>query len=172
LSDTPDRLRRRRFDRVLLVPALLLVLVDDVVWAHARRALRLLGALPALRRAQAALAALPAWLALTLFLIPEAASHVGSLVATVLLVQRHLVAAALCYAASKLFATLLAVWIYQGCAATLLRVAWFARAHGWVMAVRDWGAPALRRAGAGGVPGTGRLRALRRRLARRLVGRG
>ncbi len=167
MSDHDRRRRRRKLDLLLLVPALLVVLVDDVLWAGAQRLLRVVAGLSALRRMARALARLPAWLALPLFLIPESGSHLGTVVAAVLLVRRDPLAAVLCYAASKLIATVLAVWIYQGCSQTLLRVRWFAWTRASVLAVRDRGAQWL----AGGLNGGGasgwmqRFRVPRRRLA-------
>jgi len=125
-------------DAVLLPPALLVAIVEDVLWAGARAILRTAARWRPVRLLQMQLARLPPAAVLPLFLIPEAISHLGGLWATVLLVERHVVAAVVVAVLVKGTTTLLAVWIYQTCERTLLRVAWFARVHGAVMRARDW----------------------------------
>lgn len=135
-SPSPRRRFARRFDWPLLLAALLVVLLEDVLWAGAKALLHATVRLCGLHRLHAWLGRLPPGVAVTLFLIPEAASHLGSLAAAVMLVEWGWTPAAIFYVATKLIATGLAVWIYSACEPSLLTVAWFARAHGWVMAKR------------------------------------
>jgi hypothetical protein len=135
----PGRSWRIRPVDILLLPiALLMVLVEDVLWRAARAILRRVAALPPVRRARCRLAGLPASAVLPLFLVPEAISHLAGLAATVLLAQGHVRTAILLAVLVKGGATLTVVWIYESASATLLAVGWFARLHGAVLAVRGW----------------------------------
>ncbi|MBN8890065.1 MAG: hypothetical protein BGP12_15845 [Rhodospirillales bacterium 70-18] len=173
------RVGRRLLDLVLLPFALVLVVLEDLVWAGARALLRQAARLPPVRVAEAGLGRLPGWAALPLFLVPELLGRVGEVWAVALLVGGQVTAAALVYVVVRLLATLLAVFIYHACEAALLRIGWFALVVGWVRAIRDWALCLLRpwrervrtamRAAPGGF--SRRLGALRRRLARRLVPR-
>jgi hypothetical protein len=130
--------RRRTLDLVLLLPALLLVVAEHVLWAGSRAILRRITGLSAMRAAQLWLARLPAYAAVPLFLVPDLCSHAAGIWATVLLAQGHFVAATVIAVLFKGVATLVLVWIYQACEPTLLRVAWFARLHHGVLAARNW----------------------------------
>jgi hypothetical protein len=132
------RWRRRLGDIFLLPLAVLLVLVEDVLWRLARRALREITVWPPMQALRDRLSRLSGWAALPLFLVPEMAGRVGELWVGVLLYRGHLVSAVLVYAAVRLLATLIAVFIWQACSAALLRLPWFARVVGWVLAARDW----------------------------------
>jgi uncharacterized membrane protein YciS (DUF1049 family) len=128
----------RGIDLLLLLPALLLVIVEHVLWAGSRAILRRISALAMVRATQLWLSGLPAYAAVPLFLVPDLCSHAAGIWATVLLAQGHFVAATLIAVLFKGVATLVLVWIYQACEPTLLRVAWFARLHHTVLAARNW----------------------------------
>ena len=154
-------MRGTRFaDALLLVPVLLAVLVQDVLWRPARAILTGVGRLGPMRRLHSRIARLPPWLALPLFLVPEAASRGGWLFSAWLLLHGAVQQAMLVYVLTKLFATLSAVWIYQACEPALLRIRWFARLHASVSqmrtAARDWHASVM--------PQGGRFMILRQRL--------
>jgi hypothetical protein len=154
--------RRRRWgrfwrDTLLLPPALLYVIVEQVFWSGAKRLLRQASRLPAVKNLQERLARLPPAVVLPLFLVPEIFSHIGGFWATALLGHRKWLAAMLVGLFVKGTATLLEVWIYQICEDTLLSVKWFAWAHRQVMRGRDWVRASTRPA---------------RRFARRLAGFG
>jgi hypothetical protein len=139
VSTRSDRsLSARLLDIVLLVPALLVVLIEDVFWNSARALLRRLAALPLMRRTQKGLARLPAAAALLLFLVPEGLNHLAGLWAAVVLARGHVVTAIILAIVLKGGLTLLLVWIYQACEPTLMRVAWFARLHDLVFRARTW----------------------------------
>jgi len=124
-------------DLLLWPVALVVVLVEIVVGrggAWLGRGLSYVG-LPRLR---ARLGRLPPVLALPLFLVPEGASRVGALWAAWLLVQGHYRMAAVTYAASKVFASLVAIWIYSACEPALLTIGWFAQIRAGVLRVRHW----------------------------------
>lgn len=140
--ETMKRLHRRvlslLLDILLLLPALILVLVENVLWAGSRALLRRIIRLPLMCSAQRGLAQLPAYAALPLFLVPEACSHIAGFAAAILLARGHLLSATLLVVFGKGLATLILVWIYQACEPVLLRVHWFARIHDVVMTARGW----------------------------------
>jgi hypothetical protein len=125
-------------DTLLIPLAVLIVLFEDVLWAGALALVRRIDALGPVRALHARLGALPASVALPLFLVPETISHLAGAYATVLLAQVHVVGATLMVVGVKGVSTLVVVWIYQACADTLLRVAWFAWLHGQALRIRDW----------------------------------
>ena len=151
------RRRARRWLNLLLLPlALLVVVLEDVLWAGALAVLRRLAGLAALQRLRAVLAALPGWLALPLILVPEALGKLGEFWALALLAHGRVVGGVLAYVAVRAVATLIVVFIYHACEPALLRVRWFAavvRAMHWV---RDWALAKLR-------PARDRVRAFIRR---------
>jgi hypothetical protein len=128
----------RGLDLLLLLPALLLVLVEHVLWAGSRGILRGIAGRGPVRAAQLWLGLLPPYGAVPLFLVPELCSHGAGIWATVLLAHGHLVTATLIAVLFKGAATLVLVWIYQAIEPALLRVAWFARLHNGVLAARRW----------------------------------
>jgi hypothetical protein len=173
--------RRRRWGRIardvlLLPPALLYVIIEQVFWRGAKRLLRQASHIPAIAALQARLETLPAAAILPLFLVPEILSHIGGFWASALLVQRHFLSALMVGLFVKGTATVIVVWIYQSCEAKLLTVTWFARSHHKFMQARDWvverTGPARRFArwiiagSRGGL--TRRFSALRNLLARRI----
>ncbi len=83
----------RGLDLLLLPPALLLVLVEHVLWAGSRAILRGIAGLAPVRAAQRGLGLLPPYAAVPLFLVPELCSHGAGIWATVLLARGHVVTA-------------------------------------------------------------------------------
>jgi hypothetical protein len=138
LTALPRTATNRCVDLLLLPPALLLVLLEHVLWAGSRAILRGIAGLAAVRAAQHWLGLLSPYAAVPLFLVPELCSHGAGIFATVLLARGHVVAATLIVVLFKGAATLVLVWIYQACEPALLRVAWFARVHNSVLAARRW----------------------------------
>ena len=172
--------RQRRWRRwlvnvLLLPPALLYILIENLYWAAARAALHA-SRLDAINALQRGLKRLPPAAILSLFLIPEVISHLGGWWATYLLVKRKWWSAVWTGVLIKGFATLLVVWIYQTCQPALMSVQWFAWLHGKFQKARNWMAertePALRfgrRLVSGSRSGISRrFLALRSRIASRL----
>jgi len=166
----------RGLDLLLLLPALLVVVLEHVLWAGSRKILLAAAGLGPVRSAHRWLGLLPPYGALPLFLVPDLLSHAAGMWAAVLLAQGHIVSATLVAVLFKGVATVVLVWIYQACEPALLRVAWFARLHRCVLAARLWvlertrpmREAALRRLQAS-VAGTGRLRRRFQRLRMRLA---
>lgn len=164
---------------LLLLPlAVVVLLVEDVVWAGAMAVLRAANAWTPVRRLRAWLATLSGYAALPLFMVPEVLGKVGEIWAVALLVQGHVVSSVAVYVLVRLVATLVAVFIYQACEPALLRIGWFARMVGWVHLVRQWAVglirPALARIRLAARIGRGRWLAqiaTRRRLLRMWIRR-
>ncbi|MBW4090593.1 MAG: hypothetical protein HIU82_05725 [Proteobacteria bacterium] len=167
-------------DLLLFMPALLLVLSEQVLWGGSRALLRGIGGLAAVRAAHLWLRLLPPYAALPVFLVPDLFSHASDLWAAVLLTRGHVIAASCLVVLGKGVATVVLVWLYQACEPALLRVAWFARLHHAVGAVqarvlarvRPWWCALRRRLrGTEAAPGrvARRFRRWRERLAARVV---
>jgi hypothetical protein len=129
----------RRLTAALLLPvALLVVVLEDVVWRGARACLNAFRLLRPVRLLTWQLGRLPGWAALPLFLIPEGIGKAGEFWALWLLVRGHTHSAVAVYVAVRLVAALIAVFVYHACEAALLRIGWFAALVRWIGAVRDW----------------------------------
>lgn len=126
----------RGADLLLFVPALLLVLSEQVLWAGSRALLRGIGGLTVVRALHLWLRLLPPYAALPVFLVPDVFSHVSEVWAAVLLTRGHVISATVLAVLGKGLATVILVWIYQACEPALLRVAWFARLHHAALALR------------------------------------
>ncbi len=123
-------------DLLLLVPALLLVLGEHVLWQGSRVVLRAIAGLPLIKSLHIWLGLLPPSVALPLFLVPELFSHASELATAFLLAKGHVVAATMLVVLGKGLATLILVWIYQACEPALLRVRWFVRVHHAILRAR------------------------------------
>mgnify|MGYP006949115674 CR=1 FL=1 len=131
---TASRLR----DLVLLPIALVVVVLEDVVWAGLMVLLKTLNNLPEIRRLGAWLGTLPGWAALPLFLLLEVLGRIGEFWAFALLVQGHTGAGVTVYLTVRLVGTLLAVFVYQSCAGALLHYTWFAALVQRLGQIKHW----------------------------------
>ncbi len=137
-----ERRSRRRSsllaDLLLLPVALILELWTFVIWHYTLAALNALSRTPPIARLRLHLQRLPPLAVLFLFLIPEVIDHLGGFWATILLVNRRVIAATLVALFVKGTAALVVIWIYQACEPSLMSVAWFAWTHNHVIAFKDW----------------------------------
>lgn len=136
MDPLPRRLLVWLLDGLLLVPALVLVLGENVLWQGSRAVLRAVAGLPLIKTLHLWLGLLPPGLALPLFLVPEVFSHVSEFGTAFLLAKGHVAAATLLVVLGKGVATLILVWIYQACEPALMRVRWFARVHHAILRAR------------------------------------
>jgi hypothetical protein len=116
----------QRADLLFLLPALAVVLVQDILWRRGTAVAVALGRFGPLPRLRAWLGRQPPAIALPLFLVPEICSRGGWLVSAWLLLQGEPLEAVMLYGGTKLIAGLSALWIYVACEPALLRVRWFA----------------------------------------------
>ena len=127
VRDYPNRWSASR--SLLLPAAWVVVLVADTVSPRVRT----VGRWPPLARVHAWIGRLPPFVALPLFLVPEVCSRSGWLVSAWLLIHGEGWRAMAVYAATKLIAGSLALWIYSACLPALLRVRPFATLHAGLM---------------------------------------
>ena len=130
--------RFRIIDALLFPVALLVVLLEDVVWVAARNLLRGAAKLAVSRHLSRWLGTLPGWAALPLFAVPELLGRVSEGWALYLLLHHHTLAGAAAYIVGRGVATLFALFIFQACKPALMRLRWFAWTIGRVGAIRDW----------------------------------
>ena len=135
----------RRYDlvgRLLLVPAMLAVCGHDILWPPLRRGVGLVLAWGPLVRLHHRIGRLPAGVALPLFLVPEACSRLGWVLSAWILLHGHAWRALAVYAATKLVAGSIALWVCSACLPALLRVRVFAAVHAAVVRsqrdLADW----------------------------------
>ena len=168
---------RHLLNALLLPAALVVVVIEDVIWAGAKAVLRRVALLRVVQRLQTEMGRLPGWAALPLFAIPEGIAKVGEVWAVTLLVRGFAASFIVVYALLRLLSTLVAVFVYVACEVALLRIAWFAALVRWVLAVRSWALARLQplrtrlRATVGHTRGAAarRFLALRRWLERRIA---
>ena len=158
------RLMRRLGRLFLVIASVFAVVLADAVWPRLRALVGLVTMAPPLVRLRERVARLPVAGALLLFLIPEACSRSGWVISAWLVLHGEPWRALACYAATKLLAVLLALWVCSAGLTVLLRVPVFARVHAGVLrrhkAAADW----MSRHGGGRLAGEmARRRAHRRR---------
>jgi hypothetical protein len=135
----PDRQPRSPLLSALLVPpAVLLLLIEEVVWAGLKALMARLGRLPVVARVEERIRALPPLGAALLFLAPGAAMLPFKLAALWAIAKGHLIWGLLVLLAAKLTATALFARIYTLCKPTLMTVGWFVRLHDWVTGAKAW----------------------------------
>ncbi len=132
------RWARRLRDVLLLPPALLYVIIEEIFWNGATALLRRIARTWPVMAVQRRLMALPAAAVLPLFLVPEILSHIGGFWAAYLVTRGQWIAAMLAGIVIKGSATLMVVWIYQSCEPKLLSIRWFAIVHRQALRGRDW----------------------------------
>jgi hypothetical protein len=127
---------RRLVRAPLLFLAALLVLFEDFLWAWLDAALEGLARLPVVRRLEAAIARLPPYPAMALFLVPVVVLLPAHLTALWLAAIGHFGTAAAIYIAVKLVGTAMLARIFHLCQPALLSLRWFARLYAWVVDVK------------------------------------
>lgn len=129
---------RQTRDALLLPPALLYVIIEEIFWNGATALLRQVARTRPVMALQKKLIALPAPAILPLFLVPEILSHIGGFWAAYLVTRGEWAAAMMAGIVIKGSATLMVVWIYQSCERKLLSIRWFATVHRQALRGRDW----------------------------------
>ena len=121
--------RDRVLNGLLMVPAILVVVIEDYAIRPAAALVERAHRVAILQRLHHRLARLPPGVALPLFLIPEITSRAGWFASAWLLLTGAAWQALIVYTLTKIIAGITALWVYQACEPALLRVAWFARMH-------------------------------------------
>ncbi|HEX8664968.1 MAG TPA: hypothetical protein VF744_13145 [Beijerinckiaceae bacterium] len=140
-SSDPPRRPARLIRRILTLPlaaiATLVVLFDDLVRSAMKPALAWLASLEPMRRIEAAVARLPPYPTLALFLIPMAVIWPIKLYALYLIGLGHVAYGALAFVAAKVVGIGLAERLFAISRDKLLSIGWFAKGYFFVIAVRD-----------------------------------
>ena len=124
--------------RVIVVPiARLAVVLADIVWPSLAAPLGRVTMWPPLVRLRDRVGRLPPVGALLLFIVPETCSRSGWVISAWLVLHGEPWRALACYAATKLLAVLLALWVCSASLPVLLRVPAFARIHGGIVRNRE-----------------------------------
>lgn len=134
----PTPRRHPLLSALLVPPAVLLMLLEEVIWAGLKALMARLGRLPVVARLEARLRTLPPLGAALLFLAPGAAMLPFKLLALWAMAQGHVVWGVLVLVAAKLTATALFARIYTLCKPTLMTVPWFVRLHDWTSGAKAW----------------------------------
>jgi hypothetical protein len=133
----PASLVRRILTLPLAALATIVVLFDDLVRSAVKPAVAWLASLEPVRRVEAAVARLPPYPTLALFLIPMAVIWPIKLYALYLIGLGHVTYGALAFVAAKVVGIGLAERLFALSRDKLLSIGWFARGYFFVIAVRD-----------------------------------
>jgi len=124
--------------------AALILLAEAWTWQVGGRLAATLAAWPPLRWLEARIRTLPAWAALTAFVLPGLLLLPVKLLALLAIAHGHAVAGVAGFIAAKLGGAAFVARIYILTLPTLLSVGWFARCHGGFLRLRDRLLAALR----------------------------
>ena len=133
----PASLVRRILTLPLAALATIVVLFDDLVRSAVKPAVAWLASLEPIRRIEAAVARLPPYPTLALFLIPMAVIWPIKLYALYLIGLGHVTYGALAFVAAKVVGIGLAERLFALSRDKLLSIGWFAKGYFFVIAVRD-----------------------------------
>lgn len=122
----------------MLVVAAAFVLLDDLFRSAVVPAVASLARWRPFRRLEAWIAGLSPYATLALFLIPLAVIEPFKIVALYFLSEGRWIAGILTFVAAKVVGIGLAERLFAISRAKLLSIGWFARAHGWVIASKDY----------------------------------
>jgi hypothetical protein len=128
---------RTRLFAPLVHLAALLLLLEEWCWDVGARLAAGLAGWPPLARLESRVRLLPPWAALCLFVLPGLLLLPVKLLAVVAITHGHVVSGVLTIVIAKLGGAAVVARLYALTLPTLLAVGWFARCHGWFMALKD-----------------------------------
>ncbi|OAN51353.1 hypothetical protein A6A04_16385 [Paramagnetospirillum marisnigri] len=129
----------RRLLSLLLVPlAVVIMLVEEYLWAGLKAIMARLGRLPLVARLEARIQALSPWGAAVVFVIPGVLMLPFKLVALWAMAQGQVLLGIGVLLAAKLTGTALFARLYTLCKPTLMTVGWFVRLHDAVNRAKAW----------------------------------
>ncbi len=118
--------------------AVVVFLAEEVLWDWVTRLTAALGRWAPIARIEAALARLPPYLAILLFVLPWAIILPVKLTALWLLATGHAISGLLLFAGGELFGVGFLARIYVLCRPSLVTLSWFRRVEGWTLAASAW----------------------------------
>jgi hypothetical protein len=128
---------RTRLFAPLVHLAALLLLLEEWCWDVGARLGAGLARWPLLAAVEARVRVLPPWGALCLFVLPGLLLLPVKLLAVVAIAHGHAVSGIATIVVAKLGGAAVVARLYALTLPTLLAVGWFARCHGWFMALKD-----------------------------------
>lgn len=135
-------MRVRRLKALLSPPlvavAVVVFLVEEILWGWLARATAALGRWAPVARIEAAIGRLPPYLAILLFVIPWAIILPVKLIALWLVASGHAVSGIVLFSLGELFGVGFLTRIYVLCRPSMVTLAWFVRVEGWVTAASAW----------------------------------
>jgi hypothetical protein len=136
MTRTVTNTRTRLFAPLVHLAALLLLL-EEWCWDAGARIGAGLARWPLLAAVEARVRVLPPWGALCLFVLPGLLLLPVKLLAVVAIAHGHAVSGIATIVVAKLGGAAVVARLYALTLPTLLAVGWFARCHGWFMALKD-----------------------------------
>lgn len=134
----PRRIIKRLLTPPLLVLAVLLVLVEEYLWAWLTAAMAHLGRLPVVRDLEARIGRLPPYWAAAAFVMPAAIMLPFKLAAVWAMASGHLLLGLSVLLAAKLTGTALLARLYVLCEPALMTIGWIAALVAWVRRCKAW----------------------------------
>ncbi|HXP95130.1 MAG TPA: hypothetical protein VN809_00360 [Telmatospirillum sp.] len=122
----------------LVVVAVLVFLVEEVLWDGLAWTTAALGRWAPVARVEASIRRLPPYLAILLFVVPWMIILPVKLAALWLLATGHAVSGVLLFAGGEVFGVGFLARIYVLCRPALATLSWFLRVEGWMKAASAW----------------------------------
>jgi hypothetical protein len=132
----PNSTRTRLLAPLVFLVALVL-LFEEWCWDVGGRLAARIGAWPPLRALEQRVRALPPWAALVLFVLPGLLLLPIKVLALLAIAHGHAVSGIATLVVAKIGGAAVVARMYVLTLPTLLTLAWFARCHGWFMALKD-----------------------------------
>jgi hypothetical protein len=137
MSDEPQSMLRSPWRLPLMALAVLVVLVDDAFRAVVLPPVRALSRLQLVQKVEAAVARLPAYGVLTLFLVPLAIIEPLKIYGLFLFGQGRFALGIAVFVVAKVVGLGLAERLFAIGRGKLLSIRWFAACHAWLIAMRE-----------------------------------
>ena len=128
---------KRMFSPPLIVLGALLMFLEEWLWERLQRLMAAVGRLPAVRALEAAIARLPPYPAMAIFLLPILLLLPVKLAALWFIVRGQAVLGLLVILIAKVIGTAFVTRIFVLCKPSLLALSWFRRSHDGVLAIKE-----------------------------------
>lgn len=127
----------RLLKSIAVALAAIVILFEEWLWEPLKRLMLAFGRLPVIRQLAALIGRLPPFAALVLYLVPVVVLLPFKIAGLWLISQGHSLLGIGTFLGAKVVGTALLAWLFSLTKATLLQIAWFARAYAWVVGISD-----------------------------------
>jgi hypothetical protein len=117
--------------------AAIVILFEEWLWEPLKRLMLAFSRLPVVRQLAGFISRLPPLVALVLYLVPVVVLLPFKIAGLWLIGQGHSVLGISTFLAAKVVGTALLAWLFSLTKPALMQIAWFARAHAWVVGISD-----------------------------------